>query len=103
MRTHEVDALRAVHAAFASDVLYERAGAPAFPRSAVRSDTPAEGFQGAGATLRQLSYEVLQSDFVGEAKPAKGDVIVDGADRWKVIDVTRRDDIGAWVLIVARA
>jgi hypothetical protein len=92
-----------IHAAFVEDlpIRYTGAGLVDAPVSAVRSDTAASEFQGAGSTLRQISFEILQADLPGV--PAKGDTLVeddgDGA-RWRVNEKRRRDDVGAWELIV---
>lgn len=70
--------------------------------SAVKSDQPADPFQGAGNSARMIKFEILKS--VLPSIPAKDDEIVEvsGID-WSVIDITDRDDIGAWDLIVERA
>ena len=87
----------AIHAAFASDVVYTGAGLTAGTVSAVRSDAPGDAFMGPGETVRTVSFEFQQSSFSGV--PAKGDTINDG-DAWTVIDITRRNDVNAWVMIV---
>jgi hypothetical protein len=99
----EADAA-AIHAAFAETVRYTGGGLTAASISAVRSDVPADAFSGPGATARQVSFEVLQADLT--ADPANGDTLVDGDGEgatWTVVDVTRRDDVASWSLIVEEA
>lgn len=69
--------------------------------SAVKSDQSADPFQGPGSTGRMIKFEILKSAL--PARPDKDDEIVEasGID-WSVIDITDRDDIGAWHLIVER-
>ena len=107
MLAHEAAAQAAVRAAFGVGVLYVGAGLAAGEIVAVKSDTAALPFQGGGDTLRQISFEVAQADLPSE--PDKGELLLEGtapwsADTvtsvWAVNDITRRDDIGAWVLIV---
>lgn len=86
-----------IHAAFAVPVQWVPAVGAQKEIAAVKSDMPAPGFPGEGATLRMISWEVRQSDVTS---PSKGDRIVHGATTWRVIDITRRDDVGAWELIV---
>jgi hypothetical protein len=106
MRDFEAAAAASIHATFAAElpVRYTGAGLINQPVQAVKSDTSAEPFQGAGNTLRQISFEIQQAALPGE--PGKGNGIVedDGAGQaWLVNDVTRRDDIGAWILVVEEA
>ncbi|VWX56716.1 hypothetical protein [Sphingorhabdus sp. 109] len=70
--------------------------------SAVKSDQPADPFQGAGSSARMVKFEILKSAL--PSVPGKDDEIVEvsGID-WSVIDITDREDIGAWHLIVERA
>ena len=95
-----------IAAAFEEDlpVRYTGAGLTDTPVAAVKSDVAASDFQGAGNTLRQVSFEIRQAALPSD--PGKGDGIVeDDGDglAWRVNDVTRRDDIGAWVLVVEEA
>lgn len=87
-----------IHAALAETVTYNGAGLTNAPIAAVKSDVPADDFSGSGRTLRQVSFEVRQSAL--PQAPAKGNTIVHDAKSWKVNDITRRDDIGGWLLIV---
>lgn len=96
----------AIHASFALPVLYTPHGGIGIPITAVFSDIGAPNFNGPGATVRTITWEVLQSD-VGQ--PDKGDVITGGDDLplrlrgdWSVEDVTRRDDVASWELIVEK-
>jgi hypothetical protein len=96
------DAAAAIHAAFAVPVAYTGAGVSGESLDAVRSDRAADAFTGPGSTLRETSFEIRIADL--PESPRKGDRIVDGEDAsWAVIDITRRDDIDAWVLIVERS
>lgn len=95
-----------IHAVFAQPVTYVPLSGPSQPIHAVYSNNPAPGFMGEGATLRTITWEVLQADV---AKPAKGDKIVGGVElparlrgEWLVIDITARDDVAAHDLIVER-
>lgn len=90
-------AAAAIHGAFASTVIYAPKSGSQISLTAVRSDEAAGNFMGAGATMRTVSWEVRQSDV---AAPSKGDAILADDIEWRVIDITRRDDVGAWVLIV---
>lgn len=92
-----------IHSAFAEDlpVRYTGAGLTAAAIAAIKSDVPGEPFQGAGKTLRTISFEVRQADLPQD--PRKGNTIVedDGAGAaWRVNEVRRRDDNEAWELIV---
>lgn len=97
----DADAI-AIHNAFAKTVQYTGAGLSADDISAVKFDQPADPFQGPGSTARMIKFEILKSAL--SVKPDKEDEIVEasGVD-WSVIDITDRDDIGAWHLIVERA
>ena len=90
----------AIDAGFADpeSLLYFGAGLVRKPLSGIRMVDPAQSFDGAGSTLRQISYEVCQADFEGD--PRVGDHFTHRGRRWNVQDVTRRDDIGKWVLVV---
>lgn len=91
--------LAAIHAEFAVPVTYTGAGLAGESVDAVVSDVAADVFQGPGDTLRQISFEVLFGSLPGT--PDKGDTITDADDTvWVVDDVTRRGDVGAWVLVV---
>lgn len=97
------NAAAAIHAAFREELPVRYTGAGVTNRSvaAVKVDIAADSFQGPGKTLRQISFEVQQCAL--PEPPGKGNRIVelDGDGTvWRVIDITRRDDVGAWVLIV---
>lgn len=94
-------ALAAIHAAFAKPVRYTGAGLTAGQVQAVRSDKAADAFQGPGETLREVCFEIPVDEL--PQQPNKGDLLVDrdgAGDSWIVIDVTRRDDVDAWALVV---
>jgi hypothetical protein len=90
-----------IHAEFAEPVSYTGAGLVGGAVLAVRFDVGADPFQGAGETMRQVSYEVRQADL--PERPRKGDGIDDATGSWNVSEVVRRDDVGAWRLIVIEA
>lgn len=89
-----------IHAAFASPITYKPPGGALQPITAVYSDVPAPGFYGEGATQRTVSWEVQQADV---PEPVKGAEIASGIKTWRVIDITRRDDVDAWELVVERS
>lgn len=89
-----------IHAAFADPVTYTGAGLAAGAMTAVYSEFAAPDFMGPGNTARRIWFEVQIVD-LPEA-PAKGDVIVHKDVAWRVIDMVRRDDIGAYDLTVER-
>lgn len=93
----EADAIRE---AFAIEVLYTGAGLAGVEVLAVKSDVPADAFQGAGSSLRQILFEIGQSALPQE--PAQGDLLAEGGDVWRVTEVRRRDDVRAWELVVSR-
>lgn len=88
-----------IHAVFATPITYQAPGGAVVPVSGVYSDIPSPGFFGEGATQRTISWEVQQSEV---ADPVKGAEIVSGTKTWRVIDITPRDDVEAWELIVER-
>lgn len=87
----------AIHAEFAVSVFYTGGGLISENVAAVVSDTPSEPFQGAGSSARKREYEIREDVFA--SNPSNGDLIVDSAGSWRVIDTTRRRDIDAWVLV----
>lgn len=89
-----------IHAAFATPITYQAPGGAVVPVSGVYSDVPSPGFFGEGATQRTISWEVQQADVADPVKDAR---IVSGTKAWRVIDITPRDDVGAWELIVERS
>lgn len=92
-----------IHAAFADQVRYTGAGLTNASIAAVKYDEDGEPFQGGGNTLRKVTFEVLRSAL--PQAPVKGNTIVedDGAGQsWRVNDITRRNDIAAWQLVVER-
>lgn len=99
--TWSAEAAADIHAALADPVIYNGAGLTNEEIDAIKSDVEAGEFQGAGNTLRQVSFEVRQSALLED--PAKGDTIAEDGNNWKVNEIIRRDDIGAWWLIVEEA
>lgn len=100
MLPHEAAAQAAIHAVYAEPILYTGGAFVDEPLTAVPSDMGAPAFQGAGATLRELSFEIPRGSLPFD--PDKTHLIfrVNTGETWRVNDITRRDDIGAWVLIV---
>lgn len=98
MRPHEEAALAAIRGAYEEPIIYTGAGLTAAPIKAIPSDSAALPFQGPGATVREVSFEIAQAAL--PADPDKGNTIVHGANTWRVNDITRRDDAASWVLVV---
>lgn len=83
-------------------IIYTQDGVILPPIRAIWTDDAAAGFPGAGSTLRKLTYEIQQSDL--PKRPLKTrDSFTHHGRRWEISDVTKRDDIGAWWLVVADA
>lgn len=59
------------------------------------SDVPGDPFQGPGNTTRTVTAEIAQASVPG--RPTKATRITRAGKTWKVIEVTDRDDVGAWV------
>lgn len=100
MRADELSAVETIRAAYEEPVLYTGLGLDSEPIKAIPSFEEAPAFEGAGSTLRTVTFEISYSSLPG--KPRKKDLIVHGANSWKVDDVTERDDIAAWVVVVQK-
>ena len=99
MRPHEEAALAAIRAAFEEEVTYTGAGLTAAPIMAIFTDAAGLAFLGPGSTVRQTNFEIAQSAL--PQRPRKGNIIVqESGKRWKANDITQRDDVEAWVIIV---
>lgn len=101
MTPGEEAAQAAIRAAYGLPVKYTGASLTAATVIAIKSDSAAGAFQGPGDTLREISFEIEQSDL--PERPRKGNLIVekDGAGQvWKAIDITQRDDIDCWKIVV---
>jgi hypothetical protein len=96
----ETAALAAIRSAYGEPVAYTGAGVVEAPLTAVRSEVPADEFQGWAGKARRVSFEIAQADL--PEQPRKNDVIAYAGGDWRVIDVNRRDDVEAWVLFVER-
>ena len=96
----EAAALAAIWEGFADPepIIYTQAGVELPSMPAIRSDIAAPTFDGPGATLRSIIYEVQHANF--PARPTKSDSFTHRGHRWRVEDVSRRDDVGAWELTV---
>lgn len=79
-------------------LIYTGAGLSGLPIWAIWSDVPASDFAGPGQTLRKVTYEIKQSDL--PERPDKTNRFAHRGRTWKVEDVTQRDDIGKWELVV---
>lgn len=99
-------AARRIHASAADPVLYTGAGLDSAAITGTKYDVAADAFRGAGSTARRVWFEIQQSDL--PQAPAKRNIIrhtdpMTGATtNWAVIDIARRDDIGAWDLTVEK-
>lgn len=82
-------------------VIYIQAGVPLPPIRAIRSTDPAPGFAGPGSSLRKVSYEIRYSDLTDE--PTKRDKLAHRGRLWAIQEVTRCDDVGAWLVVVVDA
>lgn len=93
----------AINAAFADPepIVYTQGGAALPPMPAIRSDEGAPTFDGPGRTLRSVSYEIQQQHL--PIRPLNNDTFTHRRRRWKVIDVTTHDDVGAWRVVVTDA
>ncbi len=110
MLDFEQETAEDLHEEFAGPIFYTGAGLDDAVLTAIRSETPADDFQGPGSTARQISFEIRKSDL--PARPRKGDGIVEGlivggvavkgAVSWAVNDITDRGDIDAWSVIVVK-
>lgn len=100
MREDELAALASIRKSYAEPVLYTGLGLDNEPLNAIPSYEQAPAFEGAGSTLRTVTFEIFYSDL--PEKPRKKDVIVHGANVWKVDDITERDDIAAWIVVVQK-
>ena len=103
LREHELAALAAIRAENEAEITYNGAGLTDAPIMAIFTDAAGLAFQGPGATVRQTNFEIAQAAL--PQRPRKGNTILqgDGGRNWKVIDITKRDDVSAWVLIVEEA
>ncbi|WP_122927938.1 hypothetical protein [Sphingobium sp. LF-16] len=96
-----------LHAAFADPILYTGSGLVEESITGTKCDQSGDAFQGAGATIRHVWFEVQMADFPNA--PGKGDRIVHtdrmtgATTEWEVIDRVDRADIGAWELTVEEA
>lgn len=100
MLAHEAAAQAAIHALYAEPILYTGGAFDAEPLTAIWSDMAAPAFQGAGATLRELRFEIFQSALPFEPDKSHRVERVNTGEVWAPNDITRRDDIGAWVIVV---
>ena len=88
----------AIDKTFGVEIIYTGAGLTGAPITAIKQDSAASSFLGPGDTLRRITYEVDQADL--PQAPTKKNTFVHGGIRWQVDDITKRDDIGKWELVV---
>lgn len=88
----------AIDKTFGVEIIYTGAGLTNKAIIAIKQDTAAQPFVGPGDTLRRITYEVHQADLPQE--PTKRNTFVHDGIRWQVDDITKRDDIGKWELVV---
>lgn len=81
-----------------TDIIYTGAGLTASPVSAIRNDEPAPDFAGPGQSARTIGYEVAIAAL--PSRPSKSDYFTHRGRKWRVIDITTRDEIGKYALIV---
>ena len=94
--------LDSIRSFFEDQVTYTPMGGSAETIPAVKSSLPADDFMGAGRSTRKTSFEIAYDDWPFADDPRNGDGINDGTN-WRVIDITRRDDVLAWQMAVERA
>lgn len=99
----EAAALAAIRAEFVDPepATYIQSWGALPPLAVVRLETSAPSYEGPGRTLRTITYQILQADLPEE--PTKRDKLIHRGRQWAIDDVTRRDDIGEWDLIVSDA
>lgn len=107
MQAWEEAELASIHAAFATPVGYTINGSGDDPVNlpAVRSTVSAEDFTGPGNSRRITRFEIRYDGFAsafGRGEPANGDMIDEDGRYWRVIEVIRRDDVGAWSVAVEK-
>jgi hypothetical protein len=95
------DAGAAIDAAFADpDPIYYYDGTNGgYPIRAIRSEQPAQAFDGPGSTLRTISFEISQVDLMNP--PRKTDKFHHRGIWCVPENITRRDDIGKFTIVVA--
>jgi hypothetical protein len=92
----------AIRAAFADAeaASYHRDGGPVIAGLAVIvMDERAGEFSGPGSSLRKITYEVDQAELGLE--PSKRDTLRHRGRKLVIEDITRRDDVGAWWLVIS--
>lgn len=103
MSPAETAAIAAIYDVYADPqpILYVQDSVTLDPIRAIWSDDAAAGFEGVGSTLRKLTYEIRQVDV--PKRPSKRDSFTHNGRRWEITDITQRDDVGAWSLVVVDA
>lgn len=96
--------LEAIRLEFAEPITYDPPGKWAVDRAmqAVYCNEPAPDALGAGNTGRTVWFEIAYGDMT--QRPSKaGDLIAHSTGNYRVIQVTDRDDISSWEVVVERA
>ena len=94
--------LAEIHAAFAEEVIYTGAGLTAGAVAAIPRDVDASGFMGSAGSVRTKSFEIQQAEFT-DAPAAWDELVTADGTIWRVTEAQRRDDVGAWILVVEHA
>lgn len=95
-------ALARLHSRLGASVTVTGAGLTAASRLAVISNAPGDAFQGAGRTMRRVTFHFRRADL--PAAPTKTMTITDGsATVWRAIDIINRGDVDGWDVVAERA
>ncbi|WHO37874.1 hypothetical protein PMI04_015035 [Sphingobium sp. AP49] len=101
------DAAADLHQAFADPITYTGAGLNGATITGTKYDVAGDLFQGAGSTARRVWFEIQQGDLPQAPAKRNGvrhtDPMTGITTDWSVIDIARRDDIGAFDLTVEKA
>lgn len=99
---HPVDAaaLADIRSEYGEEIRYTGAGLSGATITAIWTDDAAPMFMGPGETTRMVGFEIDQADLPQD--PRRGNTIlrVETGETLTVNDVTRRDDVDAWVVVV---
>jgi hypothetical protein len=101
MNPAEASALAALRAVFAEPVVYTGAGLDAASIRAIKSEVPADSFEGFNGKGRRVSFEI-EAPLLPEPARKSNTILHDGT-LWQVIDINPRPDVGAVVLFVEEA
>jgi hypothetical protein len=95
-------AAAAIHERGSEPVVYRRVGFEDEPLAVIWIDNRAGTFQGPGETARAVIVEIRKAHL--PTRPEKPDRLLRGKDLtlWKPNEVTDRDDLGAWSVVLER-